>query len=346
MAGSKTLPFDLTNIAAPMVDQSDLPFRALVLAHGATLAYTQMLYPTRLIADPEYLAFHRQDLSQSPRPVVVQLCGNDPDTILRGALAIADLCDGIDLNLGCPQEHAREGHYGAYLLGQKDWPLLEKIVSTLADGLSIPVLVKLRLCTPASSTVTLAQRLVKAGASVVALHARHVSARRRRQGPAQLEVVRVLAQELDVPVISNGNVLTPEDVAANREYTGAAGIMVGETLLGNPCLFEGVLADPVDVSLEYLALCRRYPGIASLKPMRAHIKNFVSFQCDRRPWYRAFSASLAECNSLGDLETMVQGRLREWCHTPREPVNRTKITSAETQELDLGHIFGLSQYPT
>ena len=111
---------------------------------------------------------------------------------------------------------------------------LVRVVSILANGIDIPVLVKLRLCTPADSTVTLAQRLAKAGASAVALHARHASARRRRQGPAQLDVVKALVEQLDVPVISNGNVRAPADVTANREHTGAAGIMVGETLLGNP----------------------------------------------------------------------------------------------------------------
>ncbi|KZV66006.1 FMN-linked oxidoreductase [Peniophora sp. CONT] len=325
-----------------MVDQSDLPFRALVLAHGATLAYTQMLYPARLVSDPEYLAFHRHDLSMSPRPVVVQLCGNDPETILRGARTIADHCDGIDLNLGCPQEHAREGHYGAYLLGQKDWPLLEKIVSTLAGGIDIPVLVKLRLCTPTNSTVDLAKRLVKAGASAVALHARHASARRRRQGPAQLDVVKTLVQELDVPVISNGNVRTPQDVALNREYTGATGIMVGETLLANPYLFEGGIADPVDVSLEYLALCHRYPGTASLNNMRAHIRNFVAFQCERKPWYRTFSAALAECESIMDLEVLVRGRLHDWYRSPAQHVGSPKPTSEDVLDMDLGNMYKLA----
>ena len=107
-------------------------------------------------------------------------------------------------------------------------------MSTLSSGIDIPVLVKLRLCTPAHSTVTLAKRLQSAGASAVALHARHASARRRRQGPAQLEVVKMLVERLDVPVVSNGNVRAYEDISSNKEYTGAAGIMVGETLLGNP----------------------------------------------------------------------------------------------------------------
>jgi tRNA-dihydrouridine synthase len=92
---TKCLPFDVRYIAAPMVNQSDLPFRTLVQNHGATLAYTQMLQPSRLESDPDYLAFHRRDLSLSPRPVVVQLYGNDPDGILRGARKIVDLCDGI-----------------------------------------------------------------------------------------------------------------------------------------------------------------------------------------------------------------------------------------------------------
>lgn len=145
------MPLDrasLQHIAAPMVNQSDLPFRALVRRHGATLVYTQMLVPQRLLADPDYLAFHARGLGAGPdRPVVAQLCGNDPETLVRAARTLVDRCDGIgartraimsarraqhharyvDLNLGCPQGNAKLGHYGGYLLGQKDWPRVEQI---------------------------------------------------------------------------------------------------------------------------------------------------------------------------------------------------------------------------
>lgn len=148
------LPDSLSLVAAPMVNQSDLPFRILTRKHGATLTYTQMLQPHRLLNDQQYLDFHLRDLQVSRQqsvfgsPVVVQLCGNDPEVIIKAARKVENWCDAVgmygfgfkidisysidlrrnvDLNLGCPQEHTRDGHYGAYLLGQKDWPLIENI---------------------------------------------------------------------------------------------------------------------------------------------------------------------------------------------------------------------------
>jgi tRNA-dihydrouridine synthase 1 len=108
------------------------------------------------------------------------------------------------------------------------------IVSSLSRSLSIPVSAKLRLCSPVSSTLTLASNLQASGAAFLALHARHPSARRRRQGAADLSVVKALVESVDIPIISNGNVRTWDDVLRNQDFTGASGIMVGETLLGNP----------------------------------------------------------------------------------------------------------------
>lgn len=100
-ATTMTVNFDLNYIAAPMVNQSDTPFRALVHNHGATLTYTEMLKPARLLSDPDYLAFHRRALelgrSSSTGPVIVQVCGNDQEVIVRGAKTVVDLCDGIGM---------------------------------------------------------------------------------------------------------------------------------------------------------------------------------------------------------------------------------------------------------
>jgi tRNA-dihydrouridine synthase 1 len=90
----------LSFIAAPMVNQSDLPFRVLVQKHGATLAYTQMLLPDKLLNDRDYLEFHQRDLISQSRDgvkglVVVQLCGNDPEIIVRAGRKLQPFCDGI-----------------------------------------------------------------------------------------------------------------------------------------------------------------------------------------------------------------------------------------------------------
>jgi tRNA-dihydrouridine synthase 1 len=92
---------NLSFIAAPMVNQSDLPFRILVRRYGASLAYTQMLLPDKLLNDQNYLEQHQRDLCASTsgleRPVVVQLCGNDPETIVRAGRKLQTFCDGIGM---------------------------------------------------------------------------------------------------------------------------------------------------------------------------------------------------------------------------------------------------------
>ncbi|KAJ7598940.1 tRNA-dihydrouridine synthase [Mycena floridula] len=274
----------LTFVAAPMVNQSDLPFRKLVEKYGATMVYTQMLLPNRLLEDQDYLEFHQRGLMDTAgrTPVVVQLCGNDPENIVRAGKKLQGLCDGIDLNLGCPQachfESARDGHFGAYLLGQKDWPIVQQIVSSMSNSFTVPTSVKLRLCQPDSKTLELAQKLETCGASWITLHARTVSARRRRQGAADLSQVKILKDGLTVPVVSNGNVRRYEDLAENMTFSGADGLMVGETLLGNPCLFSNTIPDPVDISLEYLALCRDYPATATIATIQTHVRHIVEFQ--------------------------------------------------------------------
>ncbi|KAK0496023.1 FMN-linked oxidoreductase [Armillaria luteobubalina] len=318
---------DLSYITAPMVNQSDLPFRTLSHNYGATLTYTQMLQPDKLINDKDYLEFHLRDLSRRPQEhrVVVQLCGNDPDVTVEGARKIQNHCDGVDLNLGCPQEAAREGHFGAYLLGQKDWPTVEQIVCSLSHSLAVPVSAKLRLCQPVEKTLVLAQRLEANGASWITLHARTVSARRRRNGPADLLQVKTLKENLRVPVISNGNVRVWSDIQSNLDYTGADGVMVGETLLGNPCIFSGTVPDPVDISLEYLQLCRDYPDTATFPTIQTHIRHFVDFQCSRKSWYGKFRTALGSCCDVDDVERMLRTKVGRWRGKSTRSDNATEV---------------------
>ena len=150
---------------APMINQSDLAFRVLTRRYGATLTYTQMLHPDKLMYNQDYLEYHILNMDppggseltdsdggpgylQLGKPVVAQVCGNDVQKIVEACKKIVGHCDAIgpffasevcdmtrvrvwiswlDLNLGCPLTTARDEHYGAYLLGQRDLPLVENI---------------------------------------------------------------------------------------------------------------------------------------------------------------------------------------------------------------------------
>ncbi|BFZ63161.1 hypothetical protein YB2330_004281 [Saitoella coloradoensis] len=310
---------DLQYVVAPMINQSDLPFRALCVAHGATSTYTEMLDPARLTSDIEYRELHLRSLQLEKaadlgRPVIVQVQGNDPETVVKGAREIAPWADAIDLNLGCPQKRAREGHYGGYLLPKKDWPLIESVVSAMAHSLNPPTTTKIRLCNPVGQTSELCERLIAAGTSLIAIHPRHVAESRRRAGLPDMDAVRVCAAQIDhrVPVLLNGGTRSFSDLATNTATTGVDGVMVGEAVLDNPMLFEDRIPDPREVCLEYLDYCERLEGTATLYTIKQHVKRFVEYQHVRRPWFGRFGKVLLDCETREEVRNLLEGDLGQW----------------------------------
>lgn len=126
------------------------------------------------------------------RPLIVQFCANDPEQLLASARALESHCDAIDINLGCPQDIARKGHYGSFL--QDEWDLIYKLstfvlehptswghvclvwppnlVNTLHANLSVPVTAKFRVFSSPEQTVEYARMLERAGAQILTCHGR------------------------------------------------------------------------------------------------------------------------------------------------------------------------------
>ncbi|KAG6918603.1 hypothetical protein DXG01_013014 [Tephrocybe rancida] len=181
----------------------------------------------------------------------------------------------------------------------------------MSHSFTVPTSAKIRLAQPVERTVDFAQRLEACGAAWITLHARTVSARRRRQGAADLDYVKSLKKSLRVPVISNGNVRNWANIPENLEYTGADGVMVGETLL-----FANNLPDPVDIALEYLQLCNLFPGTASVPTMQTHIKHLVEFQCGRHRWFQKFRSALSSTKSLEDMDALLRTKVERWRGRP------------------------------
>lgn len=233
---STDVVLDLSAIVAPMVNQCDSPYLRLCLQRGATLVFTQMWHANDLLHD-ESLRHRALACVASVRgPVVVQLAGDNPSELVAASRLFESSASAIDLNLGCPQEKARERHFGSYMADRREWPLVERIISAMSESLSIPVTAKIR-----PDTLDWARLVARAGAKVVTAHGRtRGSAHRRRAGPACLESIRHVVDALaplSVPVVSNGNVRCHADVHAALAATGAAGVMSGEGVLEDPGIF-------------------------------------------------------------------------------------------------------------
>lgn len=149
--------FDVSRIVAPMVGQSDAPFRSLCLKYGATCAYTEMMDSQRIVHEESYFEYslpeadHRlQEFGYQTHPLVVQICGNDPFILAEAVEMIAKTgrADAIDFNLGCPQEKAKFGLFGSYLLDKCHWPLVFDCVRAMVQSLrkyDLPLFCKIRL---------------------------------------------------------------------------------------------------------------------------------------------------------------------------------------------------------
>jgi len=104
--------------------------------------------------------------------------------------------------------------------------------------------------------------------------------------------------------------------------------MVGETLLGNPCIFANIVPDPVQISLEYLELCREHQGCATIHDIRAHVRRFVEHQCSRKPWYTKFRVAINQTESIEDIESLLLTKVNRW----RGKAGRIKPTNDNNSE--------------
>uniref|UniRef100_A0A915B5K0 tRNA-dihydrouridine(16/17) synthase [NAD(P)(+)] n=1 Tax=Parascaris univalens TaxID=6257 RepID=A0A915B5K0_PARUN len=253
-------------VVAPMVDQSELAFRMMMRQHGADLCFSPMIHAQLFVKD---LTYRRSALSSCPsdRPLVVQFCANEPHMLLTACLLVEDICDGVDLNLGCPQLIAKRGHYGAYL--EEDLDLVCEMVSLVHSHCRVPLSCKIRILEEIGKTVSYARALEKAGACMLTVHGRTRQQRGASTGLADWDAIRIVKRAISIPLLANGSIQMPDDVERCLKMTGANAVMSAEGVLSNPLLFEGRHEPNWVVAREYLQYALQYK--ASVSSIRAHL---------------------------------------------------------------------------
>ncbi|XP_039269830.2 tRNA-dihydrouridine(16/17) synthase [NAD(P)(+)]-like [Styela clava] len=285
-------------ILAPMVDQSELAWRILARKYGAQLCFTPMFNANVILKDLTYRKKVLKDLScEEDRPLIVQFCANTPEQLLEAAKIVQPFCDAIDLNLGCPQHIARRGHFGAFL--QDSWELLHKMIYAANDVLDIPVTAKIRIFPEVEKTVAYAKMLESAGCSMLSVHGRTIEQKGIMTGLADWNQVKEVKKNLQIPVISNGNIQNLEDIHQCIEQTGVDGVMVAESHLSNPCIFIGENPSVYKMTKEYLALVRIHQCPISF--VRSHL---FKLWVHTLKVYPDFQLALGRAQNLDDMENI------------------------------------------
>ena len=235
--GNVTLENNL--ILAPMAGVSDLPFRLLCREQGAGLVCMEMVSAKAIL----YKNRNTEELltiDPKEHPVSLQLFGSDPDIISEIAKQIEERpFDILDLNMGCPVPKVVNNGDGSALM--KNPRLAGEIIEKTARAIKKPLTVKIRKGFDDAhvNAVELAHIAQESGAAAVAVHGR--TREQYYAGHADWDIIRQVKEAVSIPVIGNGDIRTPEDVAAMAEQTGCDGYMIARGAEGNPWIFRQIL---------------------------------------------------------------------------------------------------------
>jgi len=249
-------------VLAPLAGITNLPFRLLAKAGGAGLVCSEMISANGLLYGSRKTAA-MLDSAPAERPLSVQLFGAEPAVVADAARIVADAgADILDINFGCSVRKIVKTGAGVALMRE---PLrAAALLAAVRRAVTIPLTIKIRSgwTTDGEQALEIARIAQDCGVDALAVHPR--SAGQGFSGRADWSLIARIKDRVKIPVIGNGDILTPDDALRMMQETGCRGVMIGRAAIGNPLIFKQINllmttgAYSAATPAERRALMRRY----------------------------------------------------------------------------------------
>ena len=223
---------------APMEDVTDIGFRLLCKRFGAAMVYTEFVSAEALVRNIK-ATVNKLTISNEERPVGIQIYGRDVDSMVEAAKIVEEVQpDVIDLNFGCPVKKVAGKGAGSGML--RNIPLMLDITKAVVKAVKTPVTVKTRLGWDSNSVIipTLAEQLQDCGIQALTIHGR--TRAQMYTGEADWTLIGEVKNNprINIPIIGNGDICTPEQAKQAFERYGVDAIMIGRATFGRPWIFK------------------------------------------------------------------------------------------------------------
>ena len=277
---------------------------------GCDLYFSEMISAEAMIGGTRYEPYYTIP-DPDPDRLIFQLVGYSEDTIAEAASRLAPgPAAGIDINMGCSAPHiARKGGGIAWMTDPDRAARLVERVRGVIGGKSLSVKMRLGATDDPEALVRFCRGLERSGVDFVTLHPKS-----RKEGPSRVarwSYVRMLRDELAMPVVGNGGVVGYETLAARRAQAGDGPVMIGRAAARAPWIFAYLRArlngqegpwrvDLAQVSRRFFSLLEQYQPADFLATRAAR---FVSYLTGNLAFGHSLGARLGQSRSYAHIKS-------------------------------------------